>query len=317
MAPQLAISDSLDAVIGLGYPVGGSEEAVLQGTIADGSGVTSLQVQVIDTTGAAEWRPAAVNGDHWEFRPEFTAVVTGEYRLRVQAVDAAGNVRTSEAHDLYVCETIGCLIEHTQPTHHAWVPAGTYSETVDMDKSITLTLESDLSLDGSLVLSDGIWVAPAGVMTITGDLDLVGGTFRHNDGNLTFDGGSRQTLSGSATFFDLTVARGSTLAVVDGLVVDGTLTNSGILQRTQDVNGSGDVWFFDTGGYGGLALNASSSDLGSTQVRIRGDQDGTTVPGETVRRSFDVAPENTTGLDATLTFFFAESELFGQRMRRA
>ena len=77
------------------------------------------------------------------------------------------------------------------------------------------------------------------------------------------------------------------------------------------MNGSADVSFFDTGGYGGVALNANSLDLGSTQVRIRGNRDCTTVPGETVRRCFDFAPANTTGRDATLTFFFAGSELSG------
>ena len=72
VAPQLAITGSLDAVIGLGYPVGGAGEPVLQGTVADGSGVASVQVQVIDTTGAADWRAATLDGDQWAFRPEFT-----------------------------------------------------------------------------------------------------------------------------------------------------------------------------------------------------------------------------------------------------
>jgi hypothetical protein len=93
--------------------------------------------------------------------------------------------------------------------------------------------------------------------------------------------------------------------------VGGTLTNNGALQRTQTVNGSSDVSFFNTGGYGGVTLNANGTDLGSTTVRIRGNQDCTIVAGETVRRCFDISPTNTTGRNAAITFYFANSEIPG------
>ena len=93
--------------------------------------------------------------------------------------------------------------------------------------------------------------------------------------------------------------------------VGGALTNNGTLQHTQDVNGSADVTFFNTGGYGGLTLNANGSDLGSTTVSMKGNQDCTTTAGEAVKRCFDISPANTSSLDAIVTFYFANSELSG------
>jgi hypothetical protein len=51
--------------------------------------------------------------------------------------------------------------------------------------------------------------------------------------------------------------------------------------------------------------------LGSTTVSIRGNQDCTTVSGETVTRCFDIDPTTKTGRDATITFYFADSEFSG------
>jgi hypothetical protein len=123
-----------------------------------------------------------------------------------------------------------------------------------------------------------------------------------------------QTLDTTGlAFYNLAVNSGAVLQDInpDGLSVDNTLTNNGTLQRTRDVEGSTDVTFFDTGGYGGLVFNANSSDLGSTTVTIQGDQDCTTTAGESVQRCFDIAPENTTGRDALMTFYFADNELSG------
>ena len=137
------------------------------------------------------------------------------------------------------------------------------------------------------------------------------GSFTPNSHTVTFDGGGTQTLdSGAITFYDLTVNSGSTLVDLAEFTVDGTLTNNGTLQKTQDVNDSLDVDFFNTGGYGGLTLNANGTNLGSTQVSIKGNQDCTTA-GETVNRCFDVSPTITSTRNATITFYFDSSELSG------
>jgi len=71
------------------------------------------------------------------------------------------------------------------------------------------------------------------------------------------------------------------------------------------------VTFFNIGSHGGVTINANGTDLGSTVVSIRGNQDCTTVAGETVKRCFDIAPTTTSGRNATITFYFDDSELSG------
>jgi hypothetical protein len=168
----------------------------------------------------------------------------------------------------------------------------------------------DLTINGSYQQLGGSFTAPAGQMTVSGDFFHSGGTFDPNHGTVTFAGAGAQTLDADAiAFYNLTVNSGSTLVDAADFTVNGTLTNNGTLQRTQEVNGSSDVFFFNTGGYGGLILNANSTDLGSTTVEIRGNQDCTSVPGETVRRCFDIAPKTTSGANATLRLYFSAGEL--------
>jgi hypothetical protein len=111
---------------------------------------------------------------------------------------------------------------------------------------------------------------------------------------------------------NVTVNAGGTLAIPLGSVlsVTGTLQNSGTLSQTQAVAGSV-TGFFDMGGYGGVRLGPLGQNLGDTTVSIRGNQDCTTTPGETVLRCFDISPQimPTTGI--SITFAFADSELSG------
>jgi FlaG/FlaF family flagellin (archaellin) len=153
-------------------------------------------------------------------------------------------------------------------------------------------------------------------INIGGDFVRNGGVFEPDEGTVTFDGSGNQILDTDAiTFYDLRVDSGSTLVDLAqnsaSLIVDGALTNNGALQKNQEVNGTADVDYFNTGGYGGLTLNANGSDLGSTLVEISGNQDCTVTAGETVQRCFDITPANTTGRNATATFYFAEGELSG------
>jgi hypothetical protein len=109
---------------------------------------------------------------------------------------------------------------------------------------------------------------------------------------------------------NLTVGSGATLNLGTNIIeVNGTLTNNGTIKQTQDVSGSSDVTFFNTGGYGGITLNAETVDLGDTTVEIRGNQDCTITAGETVKRCFKITPTNAASRDATITFFFTDSEL--------
>ena len=178
----------------------------------------------------------------------------------------------------------------------------------------TTTLGTALDVGGDLTLNSGTLDVSASDYGINaaGDFTYNGGVFTPQGGTVTLDGSSPQNMDAAGIDFnDLTVNSGVTLVDLSGLKVNGALTNNGTLQRTQVVNGSSGVNFFTTGGYGGVNINAMNSDLGSTVVKIHGNQDCTTVAGETVQRCFEISPENTTGRQAFIRFYFALSELSG------
>lgn len=160
------------------------------------------------------------------------------------------------------------------------------------------------------------------------------GAFSMGTGTATFDSASGQIIGGSSatTFYNLIidnsagVTLGNDIAVgnnmtvneaalfdADGHVVSvtGSLTNNGRIRQTADVSGNSYVTFYDTGGYGGLTLNANNSgsgtDLGTTTVTIAGNQDCDTN-NSSVRRCFEITPTTSTGLNAQVIFYYAIAE---------
>ncbi|MGD8968070.1 MAG: C10 family peptidase [Anaerolineae bacterium] len=176
-------------------------------------------------------------------------------------------------------------------------------------QSDTFTSASDLA---DVQIDSGAILALSGDITVSGSWTN-NGTFTHNNHDVTFDGSSAQTVSGSSAtgFNSLTVDSGATVIMETMPTVAATLTSNGTLRQTRDVNGSSDVSFLDTGGYGGVIINANGSNLDSTIVTIRGNQDCTGTAGETVKRCFDIAPINHTDRNATITFYFDSDELTG------
>lgn len=114
----------------------------------------------------------------------------------------------------------------------------------------------------------------------------------------------------------LTVNGQAIIAPYSGLDANGntitaaTLHNNGTLTQTLTVNGNADVNFFNTGGYGGVTINANNVNLDSTRVVIHGNQECDTQ-NSSVRRCFNITPVSTTGHNATLTFYYAPNELNG------
>jgi len=119
----------------------------------------------------------------------------------------------------------------------------------------------------------------------------------------------RAAAAAWAVGLDAVWVGGRTLTLDGGsLTVGDTLINHSVLSQTQPVNGA-PVAFFATGGYGGLTLDPGAQDLGATTVQIRGNQDCTTVPGEALRRCFDVTPGDSPTGGVTVTFAFAAYEI--------
>lgn len=111
----------------------------------------------------------------------------------------------------------------------------------------------------------------------------------------------------------LTIPNAGTL-VNDGLWFElGTLANNGRIKQTKSVNGGETIPFFELSSYGAFTITTDADDnLDNVRVAIRGNQDCTTIPGETVLRCYDIdAGGNQPTNGATLTFSFLEDELDG------
>jgi hypothetical protein len=128
---------------------------------------------------------------------------------------------------------------------------------------------------------------------------------------VTITAGTAVTIDSDTQAYRLIIESGGTLEIPDGttLNVKDALVNNGTLRQTQDVTGSSDVAFLDAGGYGGVVINANGQALGSTVVEIKGNQDCAGSDDKVVERCFEITPTNTSGLSATVTFYFDSSEI--------
>lgn len=126
------------------------------------------------------------------------------------------------------------------------------------------------------------------------------------------------TIDTGAQARSLGVEHGGALQVnnAGSLTVTDVLTNNGVISQTKTVTGTTDVGFVNTGGYGGVIINANNTgagvDPGITTVAIYGNQPCDTG-NSSVNRCFRFTPQFDTGLDATVTFFYsgAEATLIG------
>jgi len=200
---------------------------------------------------------------------------------------------------------------------------------------------SNLTVYGNLTIDPSTTLNTSGYnLTVSGNATAPGnwtnnGTFI-TTAMVTLSGTAQQTIGGTSTttFYFLvinnTTSGGVVLAsspIVNNnleinsgslfnwstydITVAGTLTNNGMLRQTKIVNGTSPVYFFNIVNYGGLVLNANNTPLGTTTVSIWGNHDCTNVVNETVKRCFYINPENQSGRNATITFYFANSEIVG------
>lgn len=165
---------------------------------------------------AANWSPSGVPGaaDTVTFDATSTAACT---------IDAGFTITS-----LTISATYGALITAQSVT----ISMGSFTMGDGEFDGTACTMD----VDGNLVITDGIFRAPAGVLTVGGDLTM--GTFAaidHNDGEIVLDGAGTQSIYGQDwDFFDLTksVTTAQTLAFEPILgapvQVFGTLTLQGV-----------------------------------------------------------------------------------------
>ncbi len=174
-----------------------------------------------------------------------------------------------------------------------------------------VTLADDLDINGTLEFAAGGQLNEgAFTINLAGDLaEAENGEYNAESGTVILDGGT-QMATGDLDFNNLTINPGTTLDMgTYDLAVAGQLVNNGAIRQTKTVNGTAWVYFVDAGGYGGIDLNANGADLGETTVTISSSDTGcTSTPNETIQRCFNIAPTNTTALDADIRFYYTDEE---------
>jgi PKD repeat protein len=65
--------------------------SVLSGSVTDGSGLESIWVRIYDDWGNVYTEPVTLVGDLWDYQFQTEGAASGLYRLRVEAIDNAGN----------------------------------------------------------------------------------------------------------------------------------------------------------------------------------------------------------------------------------
>ncbi|MCC6956130.1 MAG: hypothetical protein IT316_04995 [Anaerolineales bacterium] len=80
-----------------------------------------------------------------------------------------------------------------------YVAGGTYNESLVLNRAITVSMTSSLTLNGNIDLQQGALVAPQGTLTLTGNYARSpNGVFRSNQGTLVMNGASQQSIGGNA-----------------------------------------------------------------------------------------------------------------------
>jgi hypothetical protein len=180
-------------------------------------------------------------------------------------------------------------------------------------KLITASDYEDLEIDtdGTLELGNNITIG--GNLVVTGTLDT-------NGYGITFDGEKEQnlTLSEVTIFDDLTVAANTTLIETesgDHAVVGGTLTNNGVIRKTQVIDAV-DWYYFGLASQDELLIDVTTDNFTSITVERR-DQNhpgrtGTGAPpasGVGWGIYWTITPDGSGTVDLTLPHALADNTL--------
>jgi hypothetical protein len=158
-----------------------------------------------------------------------------------------------------------------------------YNLTLNQDpKTATVTATSTLTVTQLLTITQGklvsasdyadILIATDGTLVLTNDITVSGNLVIQGAGilttaghGITFDGGLEQnlTLASLTTFANLTVTAGTTLIeteTADNAAVSGTLSNAGVIRKTQPVAATG-AYHFGLAGNSGAGLSIAVTSL--------------------------------------------------------
>jgi hypothetical protein len=169
-----------------------------------------------------------------------------------------------------------------------------------------------LTIGNAFDLSGGVFTAPSGnSMTVAGNWTYSGGTFSHNSGTVIFNGSGTQNLAldAATTFYNLTVNSGVTLVetvAADNATVSGTLTNNGVIRKSQSISTTGARTF----GLTGVQMDVTTlGTLSSVQVDRRDSHHPNATTGLQTGRYWMITPTgNGYTVDLTLPTAFTPDD---------
>ncbi len=195
-------------------------------------------------------------------------------------VGGAGSAATvASTDDLFA--TIQEAIDKVGRGGTVYVAAGTYTESVTLDKNLFVVLSGDVDLDGDLSISAGSFIASAGNLSLSGDLTHSAGVFDPNGGTVIFDGGGTRTVDGDTLFYNLTVGSGVELETTANVALGGRLVNHGVTRETRAIAGTVAVTF----GLADATIDVTTAGLTNLQVERR-DQDHAQAPSQIQTRKY-------------------------------
>ncbi len=167
----------------------------------------------------------------------------------------------------------------------------------------TTSISGSALLNGASIYNQNGTITTTAALTLSGELYQAGVSFTTSDHNLELDG---DLLLAGGNFYAPNTPHQFTLN--GSFTLSGSLTHTaGSYHQTQTVNSTQDVNFPKAGG---LIINANGQDLDSTAVTLTaGANCAGVTAGEAIQHCYVISPTNTSNRDASLTFFYQDSEL--------
>jgi len=171
---------------------------------------------------------------------------------------------------------------------------GIYNSNCTEELGADVIIANNAAPEGSALYNVTGVISPSAGLTITGEVFQEGGSFHGASFPLRIAGG-------------LALAGGVFEAPADFTLTGSFTHTGGSYHQTRDVTGSSDVGFPKAGG---VLINANGLDLGSTEVLLTAGEVCAAIPdGAAVRHCSTITPTIGAGRDATLTFYYRNTEL--------
>jgi len=167
------------------------------------------------------------------------------------------------------------------------VAAGTYTESVELDRYVRVSLGGDVVLNGNFSISTGTFAASDGDLVLTGDFAHSGGAFEPGDRTVTFGGEGTQTIGGDTGFHNVTVGSGVALETADDVVVNGTLINYGVTRETKAISDLGPTRY----GLADVAIEVTEAGLTGLEVERRDQDHPSASPGIQTGKFWSFTPD--------------------------